>query len=419
MGKLVHVTDSESAFMSLFASILSVVTCLMVVISIYHDAKTLKKSYHLRLVQRLLISDIGLSSCVIFYYIMQFLVTSSELKIFCNLYLPTVVFFFLCSYGWTVLLAFRFRSSHTEKKTAGPPVPMYVIWAIPVPFALAVLIAAFSTGDVTTVESNDADTNQSCTFNHDKLTGIILDLMTFQGPLLVTIIVNCYSYTKGLLALSNTPHSVVARQMRKAGGYLGVLLVVWVPNIVYNFLTIFDGSDSQYNAFLDVVIFLSSLQVFGTIYPLCCFSHSVWLTLFFTGISKCVCLCVVEPADAQLVLETLLLLRVVRQESPGLHLSGRPGGRGARGDEQPPQLDQPAQAECARRQQRRRRGHDRGGQRRALLTVEPTKGVSVFQRAPQRDHGRPRLVVSGRQSQQLWQHNRPVHGVQPAGAGGR
>jgi hypothetical protein len=140
---------------------------------------------------------------------------------------------------------------------------MYVIWAIPIPFALTVLIAAFSTGTVTTVETTDADTNQSCTFNHNTITGIVLDLATFQGPLLVTIIVNCYSYTKGLLALSNTPHSVVARQMRKAGGYLGVLLLVWVPNIVYNFMSIFSGgNDDQYSAFLDMVIFLSSLQGF-------------------------------------------------------------------------------------------------------------------------------------------------------------
>ncbi len=159
------------------------------------------------------------------------------------------------------MLAFRFRSSHQEKKSSGPPLPMYVIWCIPIPFALAVLIAGFATGDVTTVESNAADTNQSCTFDHDATTGIVLDLITFQVPLLVTIIVNCYSYTKGLLALSNTPHSVVARQMRKAGGYLGVLLLVWVPNIVYNFLTIFDGTDDEYNGFLDIVIFLSSLQV--------------------------------------------------------------------------------------------------------------------------------------------------------------
>ncbi len=161
------------------------------------------------------------------------------------------------------MLAFRFRDSHQEKKATGPPVPMYVIWAIPIPFALVVMIAAFSTGTVTTVETTDADTNQSCTFNHNTITGIVLDLATFQGPLLLTIIVNCYSYTKGLLALSNTPHSVVARQMRKAGGYLGVLLLVWVPNIVYNFMSIFNGgNDSQYSGFLDMVIFLSSLQGF-------------------------------------------------------------------------------------------------------------------------------------------------------------
>ncbi len=206
-------------------------------------------------------SDIGLSMCVIVYYIMQIALSSSALDTFCHVYLPTVVYFFLCSYGWTVLLAMRFRTSHQEKKASGPPVSMYIIWLIPLPFALTVLISAFASGDVSTVEANDSDTNQSCVFDHASTAGIALDLVTFQMPLLVTIIVNCYFYTRGLLALSNTPHSVIARQMRKAGGYLGVLLLVWVPNIVYNFLTIFDRTNNQYNAFLDIVIFLTSLQV--------------------------------------------------------------------------------------------------------------------------------------------------------------
>lgn len=234
----------------------------MVVISIYYDKRNIKKSYHLRLVQRLLLSDIGLSSCVIWYYIMQFIMNSTELEYFCDFYLPTVVYFFLCSYGWTVLLAFRFRSSHTEKKASGPPVPMWVVWATPLPLCLSIFITAFAAGDATTVQSNNSDTNQSCTFNHDSTTGIVLDLLTFQCPLLLTILVNCYSYSRGLMALRNTPHSVMARQMRKAGGYLGVLLVVWVPNIVYNFLTMFDGGDDEYHGFLDMVIVLSSLQGF-------------------------------------------------------------------------------------------------------------------------------------------------------------
>ena len=36
---------------------------------------------------------------------------------------------------------------------------------------------------------------------------------------------NIYTYMKGLLALHNAPHSVIARQMKRAGGYLMVLLV--------------------------------------------------------------------------------------------------------------------------------------------------------------------------------------------------
>lgn len=261
MGKYVVVTDYESAWLSLTASCLSVVTCLMVVVSIQLDARNNKKSYHLRLVQRLLMSDIGLSSCVIFYYIMQLVLSMHQLEYLCKIYLPLVDYFFLVSYGWTVMLAFRFRDSFSEKKITGIPKTLWKVWAIPAGFALVVLIAAFASNDAVTVESTEAHTNRSCTFNHNTVTGIALDLATFQGPLLITIVLNCLTYLKGLRALSNTPQSVMARQMRKAGGYLGVLLVIWVPNIIYNFLSMFVGNDSQYTGFLDLVIFLSALQV--------------------------------------------------------------------------------------------------------------------------------------------------------------
>ena len=266
MGKFVVVTDYESAVLSLTASCLSVVTCLMVVVSIQLDGRNNRKSYHLRLVQRLLMTDIGLSSCVIFYYVMQLVLSMSELKILCKLYLPLVDYFFLVSYGWTVMLAFRFRDSFIEKKITGIPKTLWKVWTIPAFFALIVLITAFASDEAVTVESTDAHTNRSCTFNHNTVTGIVLDMTTFQGPLLITIIMNCITYVKGLRALSNTPQSVMARQMRKAGGYLGVLLLIWVPNIIYNFLSMFVGNDSQYNGFLDLVIFLSALQVRISLY---------------------------------------------------------------------------------------------------------------------------------------------------------
>lgn len=46
--------------------------------------------------------------------------------------------------------------------------------------------------------------------------------------------------------------------MRRAGGYLSVLLIVWIPNIIYNFLSIFTSND--YASFLNICVILSSSQ---------------------------------------------------------------------------------------------------------------------------------------------------------------
>ena len=262
MGKLVNVTSRASALLQLSASIVSVITCSIIIYSISLDQKTLKKSYHLRLVQRLLLSSIGLSVAIIVYYIMAASLDNTALSSYCNFHIPVIVYFFLCSFGWTAMLAYRFRLSHSEtKKLAAPPVSMWVVWTAPLLFSGTVLLAAFITDQVTTVEASSVNTNKTCTFDHDSNTGIYVDLITYQAPLLLTILINCYSYGKGLYYLRNTPQSVLARQMKKAGGYLAVLLVVWVPNFVYNILTMFDGSDPEYNGFLDLVIFFNSLQV--------------------------------------------------------------------------------------------------------------------------------------------------------------
>ena len=89
----------------------------------------------------------------------------------------------------------------------------------------------------------------------------MVDIICFQAPLIAIMFLNIYTYMKGLLALHNAPHSVIARQMKRAGGYLMVLLVVWVPNITYNLLVICDDTNEPYDNFLVLTIMLSALQV--------------------------------------------------------------------------------------------------------------------------------------------------------------
>jgi hypothetical protein len=238
------------------------VACLSVILSILLYPKS-KESFHLQLVNRLLLSDLGLSCCVVFYFIIQFGINTQQLEQFCKVYYPTLLYFFISAFWCTAILSSRFRTlndSSAQKKVWTPPINLNYIFLFPLLSALPVLIGAWATGAVTTVHVNNQDTNQVCSFNHDTNIGMALDLVLFQFPLFCTIVINGYFYTKGVLALRNSPQSVIARQMNRAGGYMLVLLVVWVPNIFYNMVTIFAGNNNSYLALLDLCVFLTSSQ---------------------------------------------------------------------------------------------------------------------------------------------------------------
>lgn len=259
---LVHGKDSNASIISLILAILSIVSCLLVISSIFLYPKA-RESFHLQLVNRLLLSDLGVSVCVVFYYAIQFLISSHQLEQMCKVYFPVLLYFFISSFTCTCILSLRFRtmnSQEAQRKVWTPPIHLNYVWVIPLISFFTVLITAWATGQATTAHINAQDTNQVCTLNHDTNVGMSMDIVFFQLPLLCTILINGYFYTKGILALRNSPHSVIARQMNRAGGYMLVLLVVWVPNISYNLLTIFVGNNDSYQALLDLCVFLTSSQ---------------------------------------------------------------------------------------------------------------------------------------------------------------
>eukprot|EP00981_Chlorochromonas_danica_P002999 scaffold601_cov170-Ochromonas_danica.AAC.60 len=177
-----------------------------------------------------------IATTLIIFYIVERVMPSHAMNDFCNCFLPMTIFFFLSSFGWTIMLALRFYSSHNSKDAKNavqqPPIPFRWVWATPLVFTLSMVIVIWAAGDVT------------------------------QSPILFTIVINLYIYACGLAALSNAPHSVVARQMRKAGGYLAVLILVWVPNLVYNLISIGDTSSKEYGSLLDLATLLYSSQGF-------------------------------------------------------------------------------------------------------------------------------------------------------------
>eukprot|EP01032_Pedospumella_encystans_P022168 gene22168-25124_t len=161
------------------------------------------------------------------------------------------------------MLALRFRSSqNVAAQFNKPPVPMWAVWAIPLLPAIAILIVSYTVHDVAYARSNSNETNQSCQFDHSSAAGILVDIVCFQAPLIVITFANVYMYVRGLSSLHNAPHSVIARQMKRAGGYLAVLLIVWFPNIGYNLLVTCDSTDEQYDNFLVLTIILQASQGF-------------------------------------------------------------------------------------------------------------------------------------------------------------
>lgn len=252
-------SDSVAGAVAFACSVLSVLSCAVVLYSIHLYQKK-KISYHLQLVGRLLSCDIGISSCVILYFIFERILPSDSMDDFCNIFLPITVFFFLGSFGWTIMLALRFRSSH-DRTADGSSLPFLAVWTPPIVLTLALAILIWAIGNVAEVQHGDSKYDKACTFNHDEWNGVILDVVVFQTPIVLTILLNTVIYGYGLAALGNAPHSVLARQMHKAGGYLAVLVIVWVPNVVYNTISIADLSDRDYTSLLDLSILLTSIQV--------------------------------------------------------------------------------------------------------------------------------------------------------------
>ena len=169
-------------------------------------------------------------------------------------------------YSWTVLLALRFRRSYSRDKTRVAstgisPIPFWMVWM----FAIVLAIPTFATSlaglPATTIGSDDDAARHTCSFNHITVVGVAMDIITFQAPLIITVILSIYLYIRGLYSLHDAPFSVLSRRLRLAGGYLFVLIVVWVPNLVYNALCMFGKTNTGFVVLEAIVVNLASAQV--------------------------------------------------------------------------------------------------------------------------------------------------------------
>jgi len=208
-------------------------------------------------------ADMGVAACVVFYSSVQFDVGGRDLEELCKAYVPLLCYFFLVSAGWTTMLALRFRSSqHVPATTNKPPLPLWSVWVLPIVPAVAALVVAALVPGVTSVRTNSDRTNHACVFDPTTTQGVATDFVLYQTPLIIMLAFNMYNYLRGLLALRNAPQSVLARSMKKAGGYMSVLFLVWVPVIVYNFVAASSRHGYSYDYFFDIAVILQASQGF-------------------------------------------------------------------------------------------------------------------------------------------------------------
>jgi hypothetical protein len=257
-------TGSIPIILILSALGLSLISSGIVLLSIVFDQNN-SQSYNLKLIFRLLLSDFCIDIVILACFIAQLLSNSSKSKtLTCSVCLPVIFYFLLSSFSWTIMISLRFLTVDRSSKESSlnkiiSKIRLWWIWVAC--FTLMVPTIILNAIGNKVLSAVDEDSPVSCSYNHEYTKSIAIDIATVQFPLFVTIFVNLSSYIIGFRALKDSPQSVVARHMRRTGGYLLVLIIVWVPIFVYNVLSISLQSNSEFIDLFYVGIFLLSLQV--------------------------------------------------------------------------------------------------------------------------------------------------------------
>ena len=164
---------------------------------------------------------------------------------------------------------------------------------------------------------DDATGLTYCMFDPTTWLSRGVNFLCFQLPLLLTIVINITAFVMGMRALQYSPQSVIAREMKRVGQYLFVLLIIWVPNLLSNMMqwlsvrkddmtfkgrSYEDEDDDElhvtgyYGISVGVMILLTSLQglLNATVYALSHRSFSQYLTSGLLGkwCGYCCCCCV-------------------------------------------------------------------------------------------------------------------------------
>jgi len=263
-------TGKEYKHFLLLCSCISAVSCILVLLAIASDPLG-AKSVNTKLIFRLLFCDLAI--CLIYgvYYGVDNSLSADDtytMNVFCEAYLPFPLYFFLASWGWTALLAYRFSikpkvGRHERKRTKKLPVPMYWVWVASFLLILPTVVSSiFVNGSVSNIENSAR--SRECIYNYSSRVGQVLNVLTLLVPMCITLLYNIYCYRLGLVALQTAPQSVIGRQMRRAGGYVLVLIGVWGPNFAFSLLRVLGGANDNgdFHSLLNAGLALSTLQGF-------------------------------------------------------------------------------------------------------------------------------------------------------------
>ena len=262
---MVQQSDRVKHFL-LLCSVISFISCSIVLTAIHSDPLG-SKSINTKLIFRLLLCDLMICFFYAAYYIMDsiFINGNEQMEIICKAYLPFRMYCFVASWGFTALLAYRFSVKPTFKieaiKRKKLPFKTTRVWIGTFIIVLPMIISNIVTEDGISMIEVSGDSRQ-CIFNFDSTLGKVLNVVTLVIPLFATLIYNTYCYINGVYALQTAPQSVIGRQMQRAGGYVLVLIGVWLPNCVFSMLRVVGHAQGgRYHGLLNASTLLTALQV--------------------------------------------------------------------------------------------------------------------------------------------------------------
>jgi len=246
---------------TLVVGLFSTITSATVVILYLHYSTKKNTSRLLQIIISLIFADGSVGCCLLVWDAMSRLLSKDALHRACCVMLPIPIMFFLVGYGCTVLVCLRFlqvsrvSSSSGQQKSEDSSLmhpsplytpPLWTVWAVSFAITLPITLMNNIGHDygVARVVTTATDITY-CMFDPTTWLARGTNFICFQVPLFLTIIINVGAFVKGMKALQNSPHSVIAREMKRVGQYLFVLLIVWVPNLVINLIQWFSVQNHE------------------------------------------------------------------------------------------------------------------------------------------------------------------------------